>query len=74
MSKENAVLMPAFACLIELFFFSSQTLTRKTRFWLKVFYAVLVSAMVLGAWPSFSLSPICCCVFMVRAPSPRWSV
>ena len=49
MSKENAVLMPVFACLVELFFFSRQALESRARFRLKVFYMVLVGAMVLGA-------------------------
>ena len=49
MSKENAVLMPVFACLVELFFFSRHALESRSRFRLKVFYIVLVGAMVLGA-------------------------
>ena len=48
MCKENAVLAPLFGCLLELFFFSSRDLEGPAKFRLRVFYGVLVGAMILG--------------------------
>ena len=49
MCKESAVLVPLFACLLEVFFFSWGELDGQRKLRLKVFYVVLVGAMVLAA-------------------------
>lgn len=55
--KENAVLMPLFALLIELFFFDRATLRARARLQLKLFYGGLFGLMGLSALSLVATSP-----------------